>query len=216
MTRPEAARLLAGTFFVGTLLAGCAQQGGATAVRAVTPPVGAVAATSVGTSATPSPTSAARPAYAHSSPASRGGRSASATGAPAASSGASHTTPPASGGRSSRGGGSHGVSGGTTPPAVVRAGLPADWPASVPVPAGTILGASGVSPQWSVNLLVPGPEPTVIARVVALYTAHGFTADPHANIPRILTKGALTVTVYWRAHDHSGESTEVLISLVKH
>src|SRR3954466_10264566 len=50
--------------------------------------------------------------------------------------------------------------GGAPPPAGPRpappaaAGLPSDWPADVPVPAGEIQGSTGANGSWTVELLV--------------------------------------------------------------
>jgi hypothetical protein len=102
--------------------------------------------------------------------------------------------------------------GGGKPPPVT---LPADWPATVPVPKGTLTGASGASPAWVVAETVKGVDTVVIARIVALYKAHGFVLNTAIDNPKVFTRKRLSLTVFWRNRDHGPEATEVLLQLNK-
>ena len=93
--------------------------------------------------------------------------------------------------------------------------LPADWPASVPVPVGTLTATSGAVNHWTVNETVKGVDTVVIARIVKLYQNRRFVQDTAFDNPKVLKRGRFTVTVYWRNRDHGPEATEVLLVLDK-
>jgi hypothetical protein len=105
---------------------------------------------------------------------------------------------------SAKGGGGGGGSG---PPAT----LPADWPASVPVPSGTIQGSTGAAPSEVVALVVDSSYPAVVTSVTALYASRGFTQLPDGTL--VFSTPSYRVTVVGSARDHSPTQTNVVIWL---
>jgi len=90
---------------------------------------------------------------------------------------------------------------------------PPDWPASVPMPAGTITASSGSVSHWTVNVTVEGADTVVIARLVTLYKNQSFVQDPASDNPKVLRRNGFALTIFWRNRDHSAEATEVLLVL---
>jgi len=107
---------------------------------------------------------------------------------------------PASGGS----GGGGGVK--PAPPA-----MPADWPVSVPVPPGVLLGSTGRSPLWSVLLTVNGGAAQVQKSAIAFYVAHGFTADTGYIVHNAHYRLVMQAT----NRDHSATKSNLIIALYK-
>jgi len=93
--------------------------------------------------------------------------------------------------------------------AAAQSGLPADWPADVPVPSGVIQGSSGSVGRWSVLLLVAGPAPQVHAQAMSFYQAAGFSAASDS----VLHRGRRTITVVVENADHSATETNLVVAL---
>jgi hypothetical protein len=87
--------------------------------------------------------------------------------------------------------------------------LPPDFPADVPLPSGSLQGATGGAGQWSVLLLVPGSAAQAHAATVAFYRAHGFTADTDS----ILHDAAHQITIVVENRDHSPNETFIAIGV---
>src|SRR4051812_41195086 len=96
-----------------------------------------------------------------------------------------------------------------TPAPTPAASLPPDFPADVPLPPGSLQGATGGAGQWSVLLLVSGSAAQAHAAAVAFYRAHGFTADTDS----ILHNAAHQVTVVVENRDHSPNETFIAIGV---
>jgi CHRD domain-containing protein len=97
----------------------------------------------------------------------------------------------------------------TRAPAPAAASLPPDFPADVPLPAGSLQGATGGGGQWSVLLLVSGSAAQAHAATVAFYRAHGFVADTDS----ILHNAGHQVTVVVENRDHSPNETFIAIGV---
>jgi hypothetical protein len=69
--------------------------------------------------------------------------------------------------------------------------------------------------MWILAILMAGDVPAVRASVVNLYRPHGFTVDPHSDIPLILTSAAYSISVQMMARDHSPGETNVALQLTK-
>jgi hypothetical protein len=106
-----------------------------------------------------------------------------------------------------KGGGATGGGGGQ----VTAASLQADWPAAVPVPAGTIQGTSGVAPSETVALIAEASYPDVAGSVRALYTSRGFTQAADGTL--VFSTPSYRVTVVGSARDHSPTRTDVVVWL---
>ena len=102
---------------------------------------------------------------------------------------ASTASAPTVASRSNRGGG-----GGTA-----KVSLPAD----LPLPTGTLTGASGTSPAWSVGLNIDGDYTAVMTAIRTFYVAHGFT-DLNANqaIPFGFKNVSYSLQIVGRNHGH--------------
>jgi CHRD domain-containing protein len=87
--------------------------------------------------------------------------------------------------------------------------LPPDFPADVPLPPGSLQGATGGAGQWSVLLLVRGSAAQAHAATVAFYRAHGFIADTDS----ILHDAAHQVTIVVENRDHSPNETFIAIGV---
>ena len=90
-------------------------------------------------------------------------------------------------------------------------------PADLPLPTGTLTGASGTSPAWSVGLNIDGDYAAVMPAIRAFYVSHGFT-DLNANqaIPFGFKNVSYSLQIVGRNHDHTGPaSTDVTIVVHK-
>ena len=99
--------------------------------------------------------------------------------------------------------------GGGPAPAPAKPGLPAGWPADVPVPSGTIQGSTGSAGHWTVQLLVRGSAATVKKSAVDFYTARGYRQVADA----VLDKGSRRITLVVENRDHSASETFLVIAL---
>jgi hypothetical protein len=80
--------------------------------------------------------------------------------------------------------------------------VPADWPATVPVPAGRIsLIERDLTGNLTLHVTAADVVQATVLGVDQPYTAAGFTLDPASGDPRYLTRPDYIVTVYFRAHD---------------
>lgn len=104
---------------------------------------------------------------------------------------------------SARGGG-----GGGGPAPAPR--LPADFPADVPLPAGSLQGSTGSAGQWTVVLLVTGLARDVQRSTVRFYVAAGYSADSDA----IVHKGSRKITILAAARDHSPTETNLTLAVI--
>lgn len=94
--------------------------------------------------------------------------------------------------------------------------VPADFPSQVPLPAGSVYGASGASPSWSVVKLVGGSYKDAMAGLRPLFRAAGFIdLSPRDQVPSGFQSPAYLVHVVGTSHDHSDASTEVTVQVVK-
>jgi hypothetical protein len=89
------------------------------------------------------------------------------------------------------------------------AGLPADWPTDVPIPAGTIGGSTGSAGRWSILVIAAGSAADVRRSAVALYSAAGFTAVTDS----VLNKGNRQVTLVAENRDHSTTQTNLVVGV---
>ena len=105
--------------------------------------------------------------------------------------------------------GGHGRGGGGR--ATALPAVPADFPADVPLPAGTVLGSTGSAGHWSVLLAGTGPADQVQRSTVAFYVAAGFTADTDS----ILHRGGDQITLLAANRDHTNPNDAELIALTR-
>lgn len=89
--------------------------------------------------------------------------------------------------------------------------LPPDWPAQVPLPPGSIQGATGRAPQWGVLLLVSGSAPDAHRAAVAFYRDRGFAASSDS----VLRRGSYQVTVVVENRDHRPDETFLAIGVTR-
>jgi hypothetical protein len=94
-------------------------------------------------------------------------------------------------------------------PAPAAAGLPPDWPADVPVPAGQIQGSTGANGSWTVELLVNAGAAQAHKAAVDFYVAHGFKAQTDS----IVSNGRRRITIVVENRDHSPSHTFVAIGV---
>lgn len=108
-------------------------------------------------------------------------------------------------GGASHGGRSDGGSGaGNAVPA-----LPADWPTRIPLPPGLLQGSTGVSPRWSVMLLVGGGATEAVDSAVRFYMSRGFALSGTAQ----LQGNGYHVVMVAASRDHSATETNLTISV---
>lgn len=108
---------------------------------------------------------------------------------------------------SARGGGGGG--GGGQPPIT----LPADWPTTVPVPAGVLQQTLGADPHWILVLVANGNYPDVMAAIRTLYTSNGFVELNPQTAPYFFENDLYRVSVIGAARDHSPTQTNVNVYL---
>jgi hypothetical protein len=87
--------------------------------------------------------------------------------------------------------------------------LPADFPADIPLPAGSLQGSTGSAGQWTVQLLVGGSAATVQRSAESFYLAAGFTRDGNA----IVRRGSERITILAAARDHSPTETNLTLGV---
>jgi hypothetical protein len=95
--------------------------------------------------------------------------------------------------------------------------LPADFPADLPLPSGTLTGSSGTSPAWSVGLNIDGSYAVNMSAIRAFYVSHGFTdLNARQAIPFGFNNSTYSLQIVGRDHDHTGPmSTDVTIVIHK-
>lgn len=89
--------------------------------------------------------------------------------------------------------------------------LPADFPADIPLPPGSLQGTTGSAGQWSVLLLVGGAAADVQRSTERFYIAHGFTRDGNA----VVRRGPERITVLAAARDHSPAETNLTLGVTR-
>ncbi len=101
--------------------------------------------------------------------------------------------------------GQHGrpAAGATTP------SLPADWPPDLPLPPGTLTGATGSNGLWTAQYLMLGSAAGVLHATADLYRAAGFTAVSDS----VLNKGNRQLTLAVENRDHNAGETTLLIQV---
>lgn len=87
--------------------------------------------------------------------------------------------------------------------------LPADWPIDVPVPTGTLMGATGAAGQWSLLVVVDDGAEAVRAAAVSLYLAHGYVAESDS----VVHNERYRVTVVAENRDHSQLQSNLAIGV---
>lgn len=106
-------------------------------------------------------------------------------------------------------GGRHG--GGSGDARTATAKLPADFPAGVPIPPGSLQGSSGAGGQWGILLLASGSASGVLSSTVVFYVAAGYTADVGGHLHR----GPVRITVVAENRDHSNTQTNLAIGVTR-
>ncbi|MEA2148237.1 MAG: hypothetical protein QOD69_67 [Solirubrobacteraceae bacterium] len=89
--------------------------------------------------------------------------------------------------------------------------LPADFPADIPLPAGSLQGSTGSAGQWTVQLLVGGSAAAVQRSTESFYLAAGFTRDGNA----IVRRGSERITILAAARDHSPTETNLTLGVTR-
>jgi hypothetical protein len=98
------------------------------------------------------------------------------------------------------------------PPVVLPPGLPANWPVTVPAPTGITGSTNPSTGVWVLGILMNGDATAVRSSLIALYQVYGFTVDPFAFIPTILTSATYVIRVAMFPRDH-GAQTLVALTL---
>jgi hypothetical protein len=91
--------------------------------------------------------------------------------------------------------------------------LPPGWPAALPAPPGSIQGANSAPGVSVVTTLFNGDSDQARRSVIDRYRPYGFTPDPDARIPTILTGAGYTITVHLAPRDHSAAETNVVVQV---
>jgi hypothetical protein len=112
--------------------------------------------------------------------------------------------PPTSGGGSGGGGGG----GAVKAPAIA---MPVDFPAAVPLPAGTLLGSTGRAGNWSVLLDVRVGAAQLQKSTLAFYVARGYKATT-AYIVHNATYRIVFLAVN---RDHSATRSNLAIQVIR-
>jgi hypothetical protein len=103
-----------------------------------------------------------------------------------------------------RGGGGEGGGGSAPAPR-----LPADFPASVPLPPGSLSGSTGSNGHWSVLLVVRGSAAHVQHSTKRFYLRAGFRSAGDA----VVRRGAMRITILAAARDHSPRETNLTLAV---
>jgi hypothetical protein len=98
------------------------------------------------------------------------------------------------------------ASGGAPPPA-----LPADFPADVALPPGSLQGSTGGAGRWSVLILANGSATDVERSTESFYVAAGFIRDGFA----VLHRGDERITIVAENRDHSPTETNLTLGIAK-
>jgi hypothetical protein len=95
--------------------------------------------------------------------------------------------------------------GGEAPPAR----LPADFPADIALPPGSLEGATGGAGRWSVLILAGGSAADVLRSTESFYLAAGFSRDGYA----VLRRGSERITIVAENRDHSATETNLTLGV---
>jgi hypothetical protein len=106
---------------------------------------------------------------------------------------------------SARGGGGGGGGGGQA----AAPKLPADFPADIALPPGTLQGATGGAGRWSVLLLARGSAAAVLRSTERFYIAAGFSREAYA----IVHRGSERITIVAENRDHSATETNLTLGV---
>ena len=83
--------------------------------------------------------------------------------------------------------------------------LPTTWPTTLPVPAGQIINSAGLTPKWTVQMLLNGNATVVKATLVKTY--QGFSVVPNQAIPFTLVSPRYKIDAFMAPRDHSNTKT---------
>jgi len=92
--------------------------------------------------------------------------------------------------------------------------LPADFPADVPLPPGTLTGSTANAPTWVVALLMRGGYPEVMASVHDFYISRGYS-EAGPTWMYHLSNGIHSIQFAGQNHDHSATQTDVSIGVTR-
>lgn len=107
-------------------------------------------------------------------------------------------------------GGRHGGRGGSSAGSqMAGGGLPPDWPPDLPIPAGGLVGSTGLAGRWSVLIVAPGSAASVLQSTVAFYKGEGFAAVSDS----VLNRGNVRITLVVENRDHSATQTNLVIAV---
>jgi hypothetical protein len=95
--------------------------------------------------------------------------------------------------------------GGQAPPAA----LPADFPADIQLPPGTLQGATGGAGRWSVLILASGSAAEVQRSTESFYVAAGFSHVGNA----VVSRGPERITIVAENRDHSPTETNLTLGV---
>jgi hypothetical protein len=87
--------------------------------------------------------------------------------------------------------------------------LPADFPAGVSLPPGSLQGATGAGGQWSVLLLVHGSAADVQRSTKRFYLHAGY----HSAGDAVVRRGSVRITILAAARDHSPRATNLTLGV---
>jgi hypothetical protein len=89
--------------------------------------------------------------------------------------------------------------------------LPADFPAGVPLPSGSLQGSTGAAGRWSVLLLVRGSAAGVQRSTKRFYLHAGYRSVGDA----VVRRGAVRITIAAAARDHSPSETNLTLGVTR-
>ena len=98
------------------------------------------------------------------------------------------------------------ATGGAPPPT-----LPADFPADIHLPPGSLQGSTGGAGRWSVLILANGSAADVERSTESFYIADGFIRDGFA----LLHRGDEHITIVAENRDHSPTETNLTLGITK-
>lgn len=95
-------------------------------------------------------------------------------------------------------------------PSQTTGALPADFPASVPLPPGSLQDSKGSAGTWTVLILARGSAASVQKSTLAFYTSHGYTGETDS----IVHNGSYRITFVAANRDHSNTETNLALGVV--
>jgi hypothetical protein len=87
--------------------------------------------------------------------------------------------------------------------------VPADFPADIALPPGTLQGATGGAGRWSVLILARGSAAEVLRSTESFYVAAGFGRDGYA----IVRRGSERIAIVAENRDHSATETNLTLGV---